>query len=183
MGHIVNDIRSGILVGLAATAGALGAAAVMSATTAPTARADVYDSTIDAINYAVSSGQTAYDLASTDFAGGDVAGGLTALFDGVDDNSLWVPQDAYVGGVDALTNNPVYSGYSENFLLTEPTDFAQAETLAQDAFTYGESLITKASDLFDAGNYGVSAFLDSEGSDYAFVLPLEYLLIGSVSSF
>jgi hypothetical protein len=61
-----------------------------------------------------------------------VAGGLTALFDGVDDNSLWVPQDAYVGGVDALTNNPVYSGYSENFLLTESTDFAQAETLAQD---------------------------------------------------
>jgi hypothetical protein len=49
--------------------------------------------------------------------------------------------------------------------------------------TYGESLITKASDLFDAGNYGVAAFLDSEGSDYAFVLPLEYLLIGSVSSF
>jgi hypothetical protein len=112
-----------------------------------------------------------------------VAGGLTALFDGVDDNSLWVPQDAYVGGVDALTNNPVYSGYSENFLLTESTDFAQAETLAQDALTYGESLITKASDLFDAGNYGVAAFLDSEGSDYAFVLPLEYLLIGSVSSF
>ena len=36
-------------------------------------------------------------------------------------------QDAYIGGVDALTNNPAYSGYDNNFLLTEPTDFAQAE--------------------------------------------------------
>jgi hypothetical protein len=40
-----------------------------------------------------------------------------------------------------------------------------------------------ASSYFDAGNYGISAFLDSEGSDYAFALPLEYLLLGSVASF
>jgi hypothetical protein len=175
--------RSGILVGLAAAVSAFGAAAMMAAATAPAARADLDSEITDAIDYNLSSGQTAFDLASTDFAGGDVTGGLTALFDGVDDDLLYVPQNAFIGGVDVLTDTPGFSAYSSNFLLTEPTDFSQAETFAQSAYNYGEGLITNALSDFGAGDYGVAAFLDTEGSDYAYVLPLELLVLGGAASF
>jgi hypothetical protein len=75
--------RFGILIGLGAAVGAFGVAAMMSAVTAPTARADIYTDTIAAIGQDYSDGQYAFDLASTDFTSSDLTSRLTVFFDGV----------------------------------------------------------------------------------------------------
>jgi hypothetical protein len=174
--------RAATLIAVAAAAGAFGVAAMMSTATAPTARADLYDDTVDAIDFNLGEGQTAFGVAASDFGSSNVSGGLTALFDGLDDDSLLAPQNAYIGIVDALTNES-FSGDSSYYALTQPTDFAQAETLAQSAFTYAESQFADASSSFDAAQFGDAAYFDASGVDAAFVVPLEYLLLGAAASF
>jgi hypothetical protein len=184
MEHTMSDLRSryGILVGLTAAAGAFGAAAMVSAATAPTARADLYDDTVSAIDYNLAEGQTAFGVAASDFGSSNVPGGLTTLLDAVDDDSLLAPQNAYIGLVDALTNEP-FSGDPSYYVLTQPTDFAQAETLAQSSFTYGEGQFADAASYFAAGDYGDAAYFDTTGVDATFFEPLEYLLLGAAASF
>jgi hypothetical protein len=181
MEQAMGDKRSpyGILVGLTAAAGALGTAALMST---PTARADLYDDTVDLINTNLTQGQTAFGVAASDFGSSNIPGGLTAFLDGVDDDFLAAPQNADIGLVDALTNES-FSGSTLYYILTQPTSFAQAETLAQSSFTYGETQLTAAANYFDAGQYGDAATLDTSGVDQTLFLPLEYLLLGAASSF
>jgi hypothetical protein len=173
--------RSGILVGFAAAAGAFGAAAIMSAATAPTARADVYTDTIAAIDLDYSESQTAFDLASTDFSGNDVTAGLTAFFDGVNDDFLAAPENAYIGTVNALTNETFSGGFF--YTITQPTDLADAEAIAQNDFTGGETSLAEAALALSDGNYGDAALLDSYGMNDVFILPLEQLLLGVTTSF
>jgi hypothetical protein len=63
--------RSRILVGLAATAGAFGAAGMMSAATAPTARADDFSDIISAIDGDYTEGSAAFSSALSDFGSAD----------------------------------------------------------------------------------------------------------------
>jgi hypothetical protein len=181
MEHAMSDLRSryGILVGLIAAAGALGTATLMST---PTARADLYDDTVDIIDTNLTQGQTAFGVAASDFGSSNVSGGLTAYFDGVDDDLLAAPQNASIGLVDALTNEP-FSGDTLYYILTQPTSFAQAETLAQSSFTFGEAQFADAANYFDAGQYGDAASFDTTGVDSILFIPLEYLLLGAASSF
>ena len=63
--------RSGILVAVAAAAGAFGAAAMMSAVAAPTASADDTTLIIDAIQGDYADGQADYSASLADFGPGE----------------------------------------------------------------------------------------------------------------
>jgi hypothetical protein len=60
-------LRPGVLIGLAATVGTFGVAAMMSAATAPTARADDFSNIINAIDGDFTAGQADFTAAVSDF--------------------------------------------------------------------------------------------------------------------
>jgi hypothetical protein len=173
--------RSGMLVGLAAAVGAFGAAALMSAATAPTARADAYTDIINAVGVDYANGEAAFTTALTDFNSSEFAPGLAALFDGVDDDGLAAPNDFLTGTADALTNESI--GQSAPYDLALPADFSDAVTQAQTFFTEGLNYIYYDPDFASLSDYGTSVYYDVLGADYAFVLPLEELLLGAAASF
>jgi hypothetical protein len=173
--------RSRILVGLAATAGAFGAAAMMAAAAAPTARADAFTDIINAVNGDYAYGQTAFTDAFADFSSNDVAAGLAALFSGIDDDSLSVPNNLLVGAVEALTSEPITGSISVNFSV--PASFADALTNAQSLFTLGGTFISDGAAEFGGGDYGGGLYTDLLGLDYLTVFPLQELLLGAAVSF
>jgi hypothetical protein len=85
MGH--KTPRAALVV-LGAAVGAFAAGAMMSAATAPAARADAYSDIIADIQAEEAAANTAFANASTDFAGNDEAAGLTQLYIGLDDDLL-----------------------------------------------------------------------------------------------
>ena len=89
--------RTGILVGLAVTAGAFGAAAMMLAATAPTARADDFTDVTNVVDTDYANGQAALTAALTTFDNGHLAQGLAALFDASNDNALSAPTTCWRG--------------------------------------------------------------------------------------
>jgi hypothetical protein len=179
--HPILHPHARMLIGLAAAAGAFGAAAMMSAATAPTARADDYTEILNDIEGMVAAGQADFGQAATDFGSNDVTAGLTLLLDGTDNYLVGVPDDLLVGTVDVLTNDPVQLPV-DAFNITPPTDFADALSDAQAAFTAGEAdLGTGASDIL-SGDYGYGAYVETFGSIVAFVLPADELLIGGVEA-
>ena len=97
--------KSRVGIGLVAAGAAFGVAAMMSAATAPTARADDYTDILYAYNEALSFGQTAFTTASADFGSSDFSGGLAAFFNGVDDDFLSAPNVITSGAVEALAVN------------------------------------------------------------------------------
>jgi hypothetical protein len=170
--------RTGMLVGLAAAVGAIGAAAMMSA---PTARADDFTDIINAVDVDYANGQTAFTTALTDFSSSEFAPGLAALFDGVDDDALAAPNDFLTGTADALTNESI--GQSASYDLALPADFSAAITQAQTFFTEGLNYIYYDPDFASLSDYGTSVYYDVLGLDYSTVLPLEELLLGAAVSF
>jgi hypothetical protein len=173
--------RSVIVVGLAAAAGAFGAAATLSATAAPTARADDFTDVINAVNGDYADGQAAFTTALTDFSSSDFGPGLAALFSGINDDALSAPNNLLIGTVDLLTNESV----SGSTLWDIPTvvGLSGAELLAQQSIATGESEFTSAATEFADGLYGAAAFNDLFGVDDAFVVPLEELFMGAATSF
>jgi hypothetical protein len=176
-----NRSRTGVLVGLAAAAGAFGVAATMSAATAPTARADDFTDIISALDADYAAGQTAFTSALTDFNSSEFAAGLAALFDGVDDGGLAAPNDFLVGTVNALTNES--DGHSAPYDFALPTDFSDAVTQAQTFLTDGLNYLYYDPDFASVSDYGTSLYYDLIGVDYSIVLPLEELLLGAAVSF
>jgi hypothetical protein len=176
-----NRSRSGMLVGLAAAAGAFGVAAMMSAVTAPTARADDFTEILNDVEGVVGYGQASFGDASTDFGSGDVPDGLAALINGVNDDLVGAPDDLYVGTVDALTNEPVSVPVS--FFATSPeADFSDGVSDAQFFFGVGETDLTEAASALSSGDYADAAFLGANGSLYVFDVPADYLLLGAAAA-
>jgi hypothetical protein len=173
--------RSGILVGLAVAAGAFGAVAIMSAATAPTARADDFTDVINAVDGDYAFGQDAFALADTAFSSNDLGPGLVALFDGVNDDSVSVPDNLLVGTVEVLTNESVNGAIPWGFSL--PADFSDAVTTVESQFAAGEGLLAAASSALSFGEYGTAAYDDLAGADLLTVAPLEELLLGAAVSF
>jgi hypothetical protein len=173
--------RSGILVGLAAAVGAFGAAAMMSAATAPTARADDFTDVINSIDGDYADGQLAFTAALTDFSSSDFAGGLADLFEGVDDDTLAAPDNLFIGTVEVLTNETVDG--SVPFVWTVPSDFSDAVNVAESFVTGGESDFTLAASDFASGDYGAAAYLDAIGLNAITIDPLQELLLGAAASF
>jgi hypothetical protein len=173
--------RTGMLVGLAAAAGAFGVAAMMSAATAPTARADDFTEILNDVEGVLGYGQAAFGDASTDFGGGEVPDGLAALVNGVDDDLVGAPDDLYVGTVDALTNEPVSLPVSY-FAASPVADFSDAVSGAQYFFGVGEGDFTEAASALSSGDFADAAFFGADGSIFAFVVPADDLLLGAAAA-
>jgi hypothetical protein len=161
MGH--KTPRAALVV-LGAAVGAFAAGAMMSAATAPTARADAYSDIIADIQAEEADAHTAFANASTDFANNDEAAGLTQLYIGLDDDLLGVPDDLHVGLVDALTNTPVIPASDFEFSFATPASDAAAVTEAQTFYTEGVTLATDITKL-PTTDYGLIA-LDNALSSF-----------------
>jgi hypothetical protein len=172
--------RSGILVGLAAAVGAFGAAAMMSATTAPTARADDFGDVINAIDGDYAAGQADITTAFTDFSSNELAPGLLALVNGTDEEALSPSVNLLAGTIELLTNEPVNVAIPWEFVL--PADFSDAVTTAE-AFLTGNGYFESAVTAFSLGEYGTAAYDDLVGLDVATIAPLQELLLGAAVSF
>jgi hypothetical protein len=172
--------RTGILIGLGAAAACFGAAATMSAATAPTARADAYSDIIASIDGDYALGQTDFTTAAT-YLGSNLPVGLALLLDGVNEDSVAAPDNLLVGTVEALTNEPIATDISLS--LPVPTDFADAVTDAQALISQGESLLSDVEPLLSTAQYGGAVYYDLLGSELVSVFPLEELLLGAVAQF
>jgi hypothetical protein len=172
--------RGGLLMGLAATVGAFGAAAMMSAATAATARADAYSDIIASIEGDYAFGQSDFTTAAT-YLGSNLPVGLALLLDGADEDSVAAPDNLLVGTVEALTNEPIGSDFS--LALPVPTDFADAVSTAQSLIVEGEGELSDVASLLSAGEYGSAVYYDLLGSELVSVFPLEELLLGAVAQF
>jgi hypothetical protein len=182
--HPMSDTRSrsAILVAVAAAAGAFGAAAMMSAAAAPTARADDSTLIIDAIDGDYAAGQADFTASFADFGSGGFVSGLAEFFDGVDQDSLAAPDNLLLGTVEALEGDPITSSL---FLgeLSAPDTFADASVEAQILFNDGEGLLSNAAIALSAGDFGAGTYEELIGSAYAFVLPVEELILGAAVAF
>jgi hypothetical protein len=170
--------RTGLLVGVAAAVGAFGFAGLMSAATAPAARADDFTDVINAVDGVYAVGQADFSTAFTDFGGGDVNDGLAAFFSGVDTDFLGAPGSLELGTVQLLTTGTIMTGIS--FDVGPEADFTSALTDAEsflaDAQESFASAVTYLSDPADVVYY------DTVGTFYDFA-SLQVLLEGAVASF
>jgi hypothetical protein len=175
--------RSGIFVGFAAVVGAVGAATMMAAATAPAARADDYTEIVANVETLLGDGQNAFTAADTDFAGNEIAAGLQSFFNGVDDDSVGVPDTAFLGTLQALAGDAIEGPSNFDFNSTAaPADFADAVSEAQSTFQLGEGYFNDAAAAFFSGDF-VDAFRVAEfGSIDAFDYPAQLLFIGGVEA-
>jgi hypothetical protein len=172
--------RPGVLVGLAAAVSALGAAAMMSAASAPTAHADDFTDIITAVDADFTAGQSDFATAFADFDSNAFAPGLTIFFEGLDADILTAPNNIALGTAEALQDETL--SFTLPDALTTPTSFAEALTVAQADVIQGEAdLASIAVFLGDGTNTALVELL--EGTDSVSVLPLEELLLGAAVSF
>jgi hypothetical protein len=134
-------IPRALLVGLSAAAAALGAATIVSAISAPTARADDFSTILADIQTTEGIAASAFTTAATDFSTGNPAAGLTQLFVGLDD-MIGVPDELQVGLVDASTGANLFPSNSFDFTFATPATFAASITEAQSFYTAGTALAT-----------------------------------------
>jgi hypothetical protein len=170
-----------MLVGLASTAVAFGAAAMTSAATAPNAYADDLTDIIAAVDGDLVAGQTAFSTAAADFASSNLPAGLAAFADGVDDDLLSAPNNLLVGTIESLTNEPIDN--SVPWVLTAVPDFTTALDNASVEFSSGLAFLANSLTDLSSGEYGMAAYLDLFGADYVSIIPLEELLFGAAASF
>jgi hypothetical protein len=180
--HAPTRSRAGLLVALGAAAGALGVAALMSAATAPTARADDSTEILYNLNEELGFGQTAFTASSADFGSGDFSGGLASFFTGVNDDFLSGPQTVLADTLNSLLGEPIAYGATDWNITPEP-DFATGLSDAQYFFNIGQGFFSTAASDLSAGDYAGAAFYDGYGFDYSAMVPLEELILGGVSSF
>jgi hypothetical protein len=176
-----NRSRAATLIGVAAAAGAFGVAAMMSAATAPTARADDFTDVINAVDLDYSEGTAALGQASTDFSGGNFADGLALLFDGVDDDSVVAPENFLIGTGELLTNESV--DVTTSYAWPLPSDFSDAVSAVEGYFTDASSLFTSGATALAGGDYGDALMDYAYGLNVLTVDPVQELLPGAAVSF
>lgn len=174
--------KSGILIALTAAAGAFGAAAMMASAASPSARADDSTLIIDAINGDYAAGQADYAKALVDFGNGAYAAGLAESFDGANEYSLAAPDNLLLGWVEVLTGDPIISTLHFDE-LSAPASFADAVSEAQILFNIGEGLLSNSAIALAAGDFAAGTYDGMIGSVDAYVLPVEELILGAVSTF
>jgi hypothetical protein len=176
---MTRTLTSQILIGLAAAAGALGAAAMMSVT-APTARADDFTDVINAVDGDFAQGQVYFGEAVTAFGSNADVTGLADLFNGLNEDVLGSSTNLFAGTAELLDNEVVTGPVGLG--ITAPTDFASGASLAEDFYQAGLSYLTDGASAFAAGDYGYGVFDDLFGANILAALPLEEILLGSVAS-
>jgi hypothetical protein len=176
-----NRSRAATLIGVAAAAGAFGVAAMMSAATAPTARADDFTDIINAVDSDFTAGQGDFTTAFADFDSNEFAPGLTTFFEGLDADILTAPNNLALGTVEALQGETL--SFTFPFALTTPTTFADALTLAQGDVVQGEADLASVAAFLGGGSFDTALIESLAGTDAVSVLPLEELLLGAAVSF
>lgn len=171
--------RAGVFVGLATAAGAIGVAAMISAATAPTARADDFTDVVNAIDSDYSAGQADFSSAYTDFSGGDVNDGLAAYFSGVDTDFVGAPDALEIGTAQLLANDPV--DLFDPLTIMPEANFTSAVTDAQTLFGDAQTLSTDAGTALSGGDY-VTALVDNDASSIYDLVALQLLIEGAVAS-
>lgn len=174
--------RAGVLVSLAATAGAIGAVTTMSVTTAPSARADDTSEIIAAVQGDYMIGQSDFTAALTDFGHGSFAQGMADVLNGLDQDAVAAPDNLLLGSVEALEGDPITSSLyiGELSALGSFADYVQE---AQILSNEGQGLLSNAAIDFAAGDYGAGTYSELVGSATAYVLPVEELLLGALGAF
>jgi hypothetical protein len=173
--------RTGLLIGIAA--GVSAAAAMLSATAAPTARADDFTDVINAVDGDLTGGQAAFSLADTYLGSGDLTDGLANFFDGVNDDFLSAPNQLLGDTAQLLDNDPLRGSILWSLNFIPPTDLTEALNNAAADFNVGETLVEQAATYFGSGDYGDAALDDLFAPDYFSIIPLEEVLLGAVASF
>ena len=175
-----NTSRRALVAGVAAAAGAFGAAALMSATTAPTARADAFTDIINAVDAEFTAGQTEFTAAFAEFASNHVGAGMGLFFSGFDDDALGAPSTFLTGSIEALMNDPVLGG--PTFSVGDPGNFATALSDAQSAITLGQSEFATALTDLGSGNLVGAISENTSGLFFADYAPAELLFMAAVDS-
>jgi hypothetical protein len=171
--------RVGVL-GLAAAAGVFGIVAMMSAATAPLARADDFTNIVNAVDGDFAAGQADFSAALSAFSSSDVDEGLAYFFSGVDDDFLSAPDNLSVGTIELLTNEPVTSSIEVD--IPPESDFTSAMNYAETVFTNGEADLSAAATALFSGDYAEAAYQDAVGS-IGELGALQILLDGAATSF
>lgn len=169
-----------VIIGLGTAFGAFAAAAVMSAATAPAARADDYSAIIADIQAEETAAATALATSSTDFASGDTPDGLTQLFIGLDDDLLGVPNLLEVGLVDAATGATVIPASDFEISFATPASLADSVTEAQTFYAEGTALATAILAL-PSTDYADTALDNALSTIDQFILPDQIQLIGDLA--
>jgi hypothetical protein len=168
------------LVGLGAAVGGFAVATMMSAATAPTARADDSSAIIADIQAEETAAATAFATSSTDFANGDTPDGLTQLFIGLDDDVLGVPNLLEVGETDALTGATVIPASDFEFSFATPATLAASVTEAQTFYAEGTALATAILAL-PATDYADTALDNALSTIDQLILPDQIELIANLA--
>jgi hypothetical protein len=165
---------------LTAFVGAVLGAAMAATASAPAARADdPLTDLVNAVDGDFALAQDAFTLANTDFGASDVAGGLAAVFAGVDDDVLSVPDNLLQGSIAGLTGVPVESSIDWSFPVTE---FGPAALAASTIVLVGEGDFTTAASDLASGGLADALSVGLQGVDYLDVLAPEILLVGGLDS-
>ncbi|HEY9302908.1 MAG TPA: hypothetical protein VIO95_01290 [Mycobacterium sp.] len=170
--------QRGITVGFGAAIGAFSAAAMMSAISAPTARADDFTDIINIVDGEFASGQSYFDLAATDFGSGDVPDGLAALLSGVNNDAFATSDSILIGTADALTNEPL-----EPLTDTFGFEIVASPNLLTDfiaSFGMGESYLTAGAEALSGGAFADGFGDVLVGSEYLSIFSAEALLVGGL---
>jgi hypothetical protein len=175
-----NRSRAATLIGVVAAAGAFGVAGLMSAATAPTARADDFTDVINAVDEDFTFAQADFAQAFGDFDTGNVNVGLAEFISGVDNDFLAAPDNLYIGTVDLLTNEPVADSLEVG--LFPESGFSSGLTDAEAAFAFGQTQLTDAATALSEGDYAGAADYDALSS-FSDVVGVQELLEGVVASF
>jgi hypothetical protein len=176
-----NRSRFGMLIGLGEAAGCFGVAAMMSAATAQTARADDLSDIINAVDGDFADGEVSLNTAVTEFGSNEPVLGLASFFDTVNDDSLSAPDNLLIGTVQALTNESVTGDVG--WAISQPTDFTEALTDAEGYVTGSAPYFSDAATELASGDYGAAVYYDLFGADLLTVAPVEELLLGVAASF
>jgi hypothetical protein len=165
------------LVSLTATGAAFGAAAMISAATAPSAHADDFSDIVAAVENDIISGQGDFGTALSDFGSNQVPTGVAVFLDGVDEDLWAVPTNLFVGSVEALTGESVIGPIG--VANSEFPNFADALANAEQSFSGGITEFSDAATAFASGDYGDAAYDDAFGALNVFYFPIDDLLIGA----
>jgi hypothetical protein len=168
--------RTGLLLSF----GAFGAAAMLSATAAPTARADDFAEIISSVEGDFTTAASDFNSAFSNLGSGELAPGFAAFLDGVNSDLLSAPENLLMGTAEVLDNESVSPPEAWN-LVPEAT-FAGGLSQAEADFAQGENFFTQAVGDLSGGEYGYAVAADLSGLDLASVAPVDDLLLGTLSS-
>jgi hypothetical protein len=155
---------------------------MMSMAFAPAARADdPFADIVTAVDGDLAFGQASFALAASDFSTSDVSDGLAALFVGVDDDVLSLPDNILQGPVAALTDVPVDPAISWSFAV--PADGPDAFIAASTVAIVGEADLATAANDFVCRDLASGVAAGLLGEEYIDVFAQELVIVGAAQSF